>query len=109
MKLTADSVSREINETEFELLSKGMTDEEKREFKTDLILDGKYDPYKGRSVNKSGRHNDVPDEVMTDEEIIALAKGEYKNEPLNIKPFGADLPDEVMTDEEIIAMAKSRR
>ena len=66
LKLTAEAVTRKITEAEFEKLFFNLTAEEKRQVRTDLILDDKLDPF------EDSKHKEKV-KVMTDEEIDRLA------------------------------------
>ena len=66
LKLTAEAVTRKITEAEFEKLFFNLTAEEKRQVRTDLILDDKLDPF------EDSKHKEKV-KVMSDEEIDRLA------------------------------------
>ena len=63
IKLTADAITRKISEAEFERLFWNLSDEERRNVRTDLILDGKLDPDEAPK----------PEKPMTDAEIDEIA------------------------------------
>ena len=63
IKFTADNVTRHISPAEFEMLFGNLTDKEKSEVRTDLILSGKYDP----------DEEPKPEKPMTDAEIDEIA------------------------------------
>lgn len=63
IKFTADNVTRHISPAEFEMLFGNLTDKEKSEVRTDLILSGKYDP----------DEEPKPEKPLSDAEIDELA------------------------------------
>lgn len=65
VKLSADVVTRKISKSEFDMLFSNLTDEERREVRTNLILDGKYDPDNDPKFERV--------EPMSDAEIEAIA------------------------------------
>lgn len=63
IKLTAGNITRKITTAEFDRLFWNLTEEERRNVRTDLILEGKYDP----------DEEPKPEKPMTDAEIDELA------------------------------------
>lgn len=64
IKLTADAITRKITPAEFSRLFWNLSEEERREVRSDLILEGKYDP----------DEESKPEKPMTDAEIDELAE-----------------------------------
>ena len=64
IKLTADAITRKITPEEFSRLFWNLTEEERRNVRTDLILEGKYDP----------DEEPKPEKPMTDAEIDEIAE-----------------------------------
>lgn len=64
IKLTSDNITRKITKAEFDSLFFNLTEEERREVRSDLILEGKYDP----------DEESKPEKPMTDAEIDELAE-----------------------------------
>ena len=63
IKLTSENITRKITKAEFDRFFWNLTDAEKRNVRTDLILEGKYDP----------DDEPKPEKPMTDAEIDELA------------------------------------
>ena len=64
IKLTAGNITRKITTAEFDRLFWNLTEEERRNVRTDLILEGKYDP----------DEEPKPEKPMTDVEIDEIAE-----------------------------------
>ena len=64
IKLTAGNITRKITTAEFDRLFWNLTEEERRNVRTDLILEGKYDP----------DEEPKPEKPMTDAEIDEIAE-----------------------------------
>lgn len=64
IKLTADAITRKITPAEFSRLFWNLSEEERQEVRSDLILEGKYDP----------DEEPKPEKPMTDAEIDEIAE-----------------------------------
>ena len=64
IKLTSENITRKISKSEFDRLFWNLTEEERREVRSDLILEGKYDP----------DEEPKPEKPMTDAEIDEIAE-----------------------------------